>query len=164
LNLQHFVYLQWGWRYAAAYPIHPFNLADMKRITKSLIVLLSTLLFCGAAHALVPMVDRAPIAVPEGTTPEVEAKAIRRALAGRTWQVKAEQPGRIDATILVRNKHTANIEIDYDPAQIAIKYVSSTNLDYQVIDGTPMIHRFYPRWINYLMDDISKNLVRSDMQ
>lgn len=126
---------------------------------------LSLLAFSGAASAGgVPLIDPMPISVPAGVDDRTIVQAIKRALAGRDWQVLGEQLGGIDADINVRNKHNARIRIDYTEREITIRYVSSINLDYSVQSGTPTIHRNYPRWINFLQDDIARNLRVSQIQ
>ncbi|QEI07640.1 hypothetical protein FXN63_18695 [Pigmentiphaga aceris] len=120
---------------------------------------LSLLAFSGAASAAgVPLIDPMPISVPAGADERTIVQAIKRGLAGRDWQVIGEQFGRIDADINVRNKHTARIRIDYNEREIRIRYLSSVNLDYSMHTGSPTIHRNYPRWINFLQDDIARNL------
>ena len=112
----------------------------------------------------VPLSDPMPLAVPAGMSEAAVVQAIKRGLAGRDWQVLAEQPGRIDADINVRNKHNARIRIDYNERDITIRYLSSINLDYSMHTGVPTIHRNYARWINFLQDDIARNLRLGQLQ
>jgi hypothetical protein len=131
----------------------------MTFLNRVFFVFLSLLAFSGAASAAgVPLSDPMPIALPGGVDERAVVQAIKRALAGRDWQVLAEQPGRIDADINVRNKHNARIRIDYNERDITIRYLSSINLDYSTQTGIPTIHRNYPRWINFLQEDIVRNL------
>lgn len=67
------------------------------------------------------------------------------------WSVKEEEPGKLTLTLVVRNKHTAVIAVNYDDKGYSIKYVSSINLDYAKEDGQELIHHNYTRWVNNLM-------------
>jgi hypothetical protein len=137
----------------------------MTIFNRVLLVLLSLLALSGTASAAgVPLVDPMPILVPVGADERTVVQAIKRALVGRDWQVLGEQPGRIDADINVRNKHNARIRIDYNERDVQIRYVSSINLDYSMHTGSPTIHRNYPRWINFLLEDIARNLRAGQLQ
>lgn len=137
----------------------------MTFLNRALFVLLSVLAFAGAASAAgAPLVDPMPIMLPAGIDERAVVLAIKRGLAGRDWQVIGEQPGRIDADINVRNKHNARIRIDYNERDVTIRYVSSINLDYSTQTGVATIHRNYSRWINFLQDDINRNLRVSQVQ
>lgn len=137
----------------------------MTFLNRMFFVLLSLIAFSGAASAAsVPLRDPSPILLPAGVDERAVVQAIKRALAGRDWQVLNDQPGRIDADINVRNKHNARIRIDYNAQDITIRYVSSINLDYSEQTGTPMIHRNYPRWITFLREDIERNLRVGQLQ
>jgi hypothetical protein len=81
--------------------------------------------------------------------------AIKGALEGRGWTIRSEQPGLINAHLLVR-VHTADIAISYDANSYSITYVGSENLDYDAKKSR--IHRNYNRWIANLDMDIKKRL------
>lgn len=105
-----------------------------------------------------PLVDPAPIAVPARTTPEQVVKAIKAALLHREWTVTAENPGAIDATLRLRD-HVARIAVAYDAGQIQIKYVDSSNLKYEMKNGTRYIHTNYLGWIQNVVADLQSNLI-----
>jgi hypothetical protein len=79
--------------------------------------------------------------------------AIVRAGAALGWQMKADAPGRITATLNVR-KHTAVIEIPYSAKSYSINYKSSVNLD----EGGGEIHNNYNGWIKNLAKGINAQL------
>ena len=81
-------------------------------------------------------------------------QAIIRAGAGLGWQMKAEKPGQIAGTLLLRT-HTAVVDIDYSQTNYSIKYRDSTNLDYA--DGK--IHKNYNGWIQNLDKAIKAQLL-----
>lgn len=101
--------------------------------------------------------DPDPIAIPAGKSAEDVSRAIKSALAGRTWVVSSEQPGRINATLNLRS-HVARIAITYDATSIRIAYVSSENLKYKEKNGKRSIHSNYISWIGNLVTDISRQL------
>lgn len=104
------------------------------------------------------LVDPAPIAVPAALDDAKIAQAIKASLIARTWTVMAVKPGHIDATLYIR-KHTATIAIDWTVGgSVAIKYVSSENLDFKEKRGKRYIHENYLSWIDYLVQDITRNL------
>lgn len=82
------------------------------------------------------------------------SRAIVTALMERQWVVQSARPGMIKAAITVRDKHHAEIDIPYTPTSFEMDYRDSRGLDYK--DGR--IHGTYNRWINYLRDDVIKQL------
>lgn len=131
----------------------------MKRLL-ALLVLPIAFLFAATqpAHARSSdLVDPDPIAIPAGTSDADVARAIKSALAGRTWIVSNEAPGQIDATLHLR-AHTARIAITYDTAKITVRYVSSENLNFKEKNGKRTIHSNYVSWVNNLVGDISRQL------
>ena len=79
--------------------------------------------------------------------------AIIRAGAALGWQMKADAPGRITGTLMIR-KHTAVIEIPYSPASYSINYKSSVNLN----EEEGQIHKNYNGWIQNLSRGINAQL------
>lgn len=104
-----------------------------------------------------PLQDPAPVVVPSGLTAEQVTKDIKRALLGRGWTIANEQPGRIDATLHLR-EHVANIRITRDAGQVKFAYVDSENLDYAEKKGVRYIHSNYLGWIGFLINDLSANM------
>jgi len=79
----------------------------------------------------------------------------------RGWTMTPQGFGSIRGTIFVRDKHRVNVDILYDAEKFSIIYVSSNNMNYQLLDGQPRIHPRYMKWIDYLRRDIqerTKNL------
>jgi hypothetical protein len=72
-------------------------------------------------------------------------KAIIRAGAGLGWNMNADKPGHILATLHLRT-HMAQVDINYNKQKYSITYKDSENLDY---DGKN-IHRNYNGWIQNL--------------
>lgn len=77
------------------------------------------------------------------------ADQIRAAGAILGWRIESEGPGLLRGTLLLRT-HQAVVQIPYDTQRFAIRYVSSTNLNFA--DG--MIHRNYNSWVQNLQNTI----------
>jgi len=101
-------------------------------------------------------------------------KAIRNAAGQNDWKLEpGDASGHIIATLLIRNMHTAVVEITYSPDEYSIDYKSSNNLDYkkypdgkpfigpngQLMSGiTEVIHPNYNKWVQQLNDAIYRAL------
>jgi hypothetical protein len=72
-------------------------------------------------------------------------KAIQRAGAALTWQMRQTKPGHILGTLVVRT-HTAVVDVNYSVKSYSIVYKDSTDLKY---DGQN-IHPQYNTWIQNL--------------
>lgn len=77
------------------------------------------------------------------------ADQIRAAGASLGWRTESQSPGLMRGTLDLRS-HQAVVDISYDVQRFMIRYVSSTNLNY---DGTT-IHQNYNSWINNLQNAI----------
>lgn len=77
------------------------------------------------------------------------ADQIRLAGAGLGWQMESHGPGLIRGTLNLRS-HQAIVDIPFDTRRFSIRYVASTNLDY---DGA-VIHRNYNSWVQNLRNAI----------
>lgn len=73
------------------------------------------------------------------------ADQIRRAGASLGWNIESVGPGLMRGTLNLRD-HQAVVDIPFDTQRFAIRYVSSTNLNY---DGTN-IHPNYNSWVERL--------------
>ncbi|MHB8447014.1 MAG: hypothetical protein ACYC7G_12050 [Rudaea sp.] len=128
----------------------------MSRLRIALLLLPFVLLTMAFRQA--PLVNPPPIAITTKMSADNVLKAIKMALVHRGWTITAMKPGEVDSTLNLRD-HTARIVIGYDTAQVQIKYVDSTNLKYEVKNGTPYIHKNYLSWIENLVNDIQGNLM-----
>lgn len=123
-----------------------------------LLLLLLPMLLLTMAFRQSPLVDPAPISVPQGLTLVQVGKAVKGALIGRSWTVTGEHPDGIDAA-LNGNDYQAKIHVGFDTRSIRITYVDSTHLKYKVKkDGTRLIHSNYMNWMRYLSGDIGRDL------
>lgn len=117
------------------------------------------LMASGLAMAGNPIEDLNNVAVPskiDGTvlTFEEVRAAIVRGCKDRGWKPELASDGVIKASILVRNRHYAEVKIPFDSKSYSIQYANSDNLDYDAEDHT--IHRNYNKWVVYLSQSIQK--------
>jgi hypothetical protein len=121
-------------------------------------VLLCTVGGCAVREKPVMQVQAAPINF-NGGEATVENR-IKSALAGRGWEIVAEQPNLIRAQYAKANSevgaHSVTIDIPYDADSYSILYVDSQNMMYDPDAGT--IHRNYNRWVANLQMDIDAPL------
>ena len=92
----------------------------------------------------------------DGSYPAIEEvqRAIIAGCRNRGWTLVLLEQGRIKATISVRSKHFAEIEIAYTAESYSILYKSSDNLDYN--EARQRIHRNYNRWVVMLQRSIQR--------
>ena len=96
------------------------------------------------------------------TVQEARAGIIRGCVAGG-WAPFVDSEGVIHASLNVRDKHFAEVEILVTPTTYSVQYASSKNLDYKTYnhhyrDQRPRIHENYNIWIDRLSDSINKEL------
>jgi hypothetical protein len=112
----------------------------------ALIVLVSLALAAVGCRTPQPLVDPPPIAAAESTA-QTRA-AILRALIESHYTVESEEAGRIVARY-GRSKWNMVVAVDYSN-QVAVRYVSSENLDYATKKGAPVIHPGYNKRVQRL--------------
>lgn len=126
--------------------------------SRLLALLLVPLAFMLMGASAIPLADPAPFPVPSGLKIDQVNKAIKLGIASRTgWTVTKEDPGQIEATLLVR-QHMLKVNIPYSASQVAIKYVDSQNLDYGEKKGVKVIHPKWVGWTRNLQSDIQREL------
>ena len=128
----------------------------------ALMMLLGVAAVAPIAVASEVLVDPQPISVPLGLSENAVAKSIRLGVAQRGWVVSRQDPGYMEATLNIRS-HVAKVGITYDTKSIQIRYIDSTNLDYEVKKGVRRIHGNYLKWINNIVKDISVQLQSAEI-
>ena len=103
------------------------------------------------------LVDPPPISVPAGLSLKDVSKAIRSGIVTRGWVVLKDEKNVIEAVLNIRT-HEVHVSLAYDPKQIKIAYLSSTNLDYDEKNGVRHIHKKYNQWIDNMVQDIQRQL------
>lgn len=108
-----------------------------------------------AARQVVQIVnyENVPIDVPGLSEAQVR-NAIEGAARQREWDVRQIAPGKLLATLVVRGKHTVQVEIAYSPQTYSLTYRDSVNMKFTPGLGAGQIHPFYNRWVGELNQGI----------
>jgi hypothetical protein len=129
------------------------------KILRLLLLALSILsLPAVASRASVPIIEYENIGVTRTSASADQVKqAIEAAARSRGWEIVDQSPGKLVATVHVRGKHSATVEIPYTASKFSVRYRSSTNLNY-VPGGEGLIHPHYNKWVQLLVDGIRGEL------
>jgi hypothetical protein len=112
---------------------------------------------CGGTHPLVLNYDREPVpSKVDGTHYSIEEvqTAVLAACRKKGWSANLAQPGMIEASITIRSRHRAKIEIQFSSTHYTIQYRESSGLDYR----NGRIHSNYNHWIAQLDAAIKNEL------
>lgn len=88
--------------------------------------------------------------------------ALRRALAGRHWVITTATPDSIEAKVNVRD-HSITTRFTWTATEVAITYVASENMDYEVDGDKTYIDRYYYRWLKFIKRDVINFSKRPEM-
>ena len=121
---------------------------------RALILLVSFALAAAGCRTPQPLVDPPPIAAAESSG--LTRAAILRALVESHYTVESEEAGRIIARYS-QSEWIMVVAVDYSN-RVAVRYVSSANLDFRTDDGTPVIHRGYNTRVQRLSNMIGTEI------
>lgn len=130
------------------------------------VVLTSACLASTAAYARSPesIVNHENIAIVTAKGKASTAEQVRQAfvLGGvkRGWRFEDAGANQLTGTLVVRDKHTVVITVNYSPERYSIHYKDSTNMKYGQSDGQAVIHPFYNKWVQNLMQDVNVELAK----
>jgi len=138
----------------------------MKWITAALVMALAMVAAPAALaqRAPVPIIDRPAVSATTGSGKALSPEALGKAIVSggaagkRQWDVVPVGDGRsLRGTYRVR---THMVAVDIVPGQgtFSIKYADSADMKYAVEGGTPVIHPFYNRWVDELIESIRAEL------
>ena len=92
-------------------------------------------------------------------------EAIYRAGRENRWIMRdmlGTGDNRIEATLVVRSKHTVIVDITYTANQYSLFYKNSVNMNYASCDGKRYIHPNYAVWVSRLNQSIQIELSAPD--
>lgn len=125
---------------------------------RAILMLVFAALWLAACATSAPVLDSPrAIDVPGNASMEEVENAILDAMRSRGWAVHERNRGEIIADLNVRT-HFARVGITYNTGAIAIEYMDSRNLEYEVVDGEERIHGNFNSWLTNLSNDIRRNL------
>jgi hypothetical protein len=118
-----------------------------------------------SARYPLPIVNHPDIAVvsSNGSAPSAEKvkQAIMAGAAAKGWKIAQQADGKLQASLLVRNKHTVMVLIDYTPQKYSLMYQDSINMNYATRNGEPVIHPFYNTWVADLKEAIRLEMLKA---
>ncbi|NVJ66728.1 MAG: hypothetical protein HWE16_09570 [Gammaproteobacteria bacterium] len=119
---------------------------------------IATLALITACKSLVPVMDINNHAVVKESSLQNVEKAILAGAATRGWTPRVVKPGHITASINVRSKHQAVVDIFYTAQDYSIKYNQSYGLKYDA--SSREIHPNYNNWMVHLKNSINAELYK----
>jgi len=137
----------------------------MKRFQFAIALMMALVSTVTFGREPVPIVNHENVPVVTGSgkpaTSEQVMDAILAAGAAQQWTMRVEQPGLIYGTqSWNNNKHTIAADIAYSGDKVSIKYKSSINMKYGTKEGVEVIHPFYNRNVQELLNEIRKALIK----
>jgi len=137
----------------------------MKFFKSAVLVFAAILSLNAIARDSVPIVnyDNVAVATNSGKAPNAEQvrQAITAAAASKGWTVAPAGDGKLQATIVVRGKHTVVVDIAYAADKYALTYKDSINMNLIERDGQKLIHPFYNKWVQTLKEAIRLELLKA---
>lgn len=136
------------------------------------------------ARASVPIVNHENIEIPASRSGPSDRQRVQQAIvtAGtkHNWSVRPAGDGEMEASLLVRGKHTVVVSVRYTATQFSLIYKSSINMNFDARDdqsttpltqnrwvtdlqrnGQPVIHPNYNKWVNDLKQAIQLELQKT---
>lgn len=129
-------------------------------------LLLLSLLAAPVAYArsAVPIEDHIDIPIATANGKKASAEQVRQAIiaggARKAWTFADSGAAQLTGTLVVRDKHSVVVTIDYGPSSYSIHYKDSSNMKYANENGIPVIHPFYNKWIDNLILEINVELTK----
>lgn len=112
---------------------------------------------CSTQHPIYNIAQSPIPALRDGSRPSMQDvnKAITEAAIYKRWRVENLDEDTVRASITVRARHHATIDIDYSQTGYSITLVKSEGLDQR----GGRIHRNYNKWVHLLDQQIQSRLL-----
>lgn len=106
-----------------------------------------------------PLIDPPRVVVKNSGGQSLSAEQIRGAIAASAkslgWQINTDTPGTLLLSYNKQNKHYVVVRADYDAEGYQVRYVSSTNLNFETPpESGPLIHPSYNIWVDNLIKHV----------
>ncbi|HRE15800.1 MAG TPA: hypothetical protein PLW86_01870 [Rhodocyclaceae bacterium] len=130
------------------------------KFLKTLCLATALILTISASHAreAVPIVNYDAIAINTATgktLTQADVKAaIIRAGSSQGWVMSDIAQDQLTGTLQVRGKHTVVVTIRFSADKFSVAYKDSIDMKYAVFEGVPLIHPFYNKWVQTLINNI----------
>lgn len=113
------------------------------------------------ARSTVPIVNHDKVTFSTASGKPIKVEQVKHAFitagAKRGWTFTPEGDNKLTGTLVVRT-HTIVTTITYGSDHYSIAYKGSQNMKYDVKDGAPVIHPFYNKWVQTLINDVNVEL------
>ena len=86
--------------------------------------------------------------------------AVERAAKSLEWTLAPAGENKMLATLVVRNKHTIAVNLDWSPEKLSATYASSINMKYGMSSKGPVIHPFYNDWVKTFVEAIQAEIAK----
>ena len=126
------------------------NIFGMSRAIRLSAIFVTVILTAACTTRPVVTYENESLRIPDYVSMKQVELGIKQAAAKRGWMVERLEPGRLEATLKVKNKFILVVYITHTTEKMSIRYKDSVNLKY---DGTN-IHRNANRWISKLKKSI----------
>ena len=128
------------------------NIFGMSRAIRLSAVFVTVILTAACGTRPVVTYENESLQIPDYVSMKQVELGIKQAAVKRGWLVERQGPGRLEATLKVKNKFVLIVYITHTTEKMSIRYKGSVNLKY---DGTN-IHRNANKWIGQLKNTIVK--------
>lgn len=129
----------------------------MKKVIHLLLLTTIGLIFFGCKATTIQNIDNSGTIQKKVTMQQVEM-AIKKGAMRKNWATKKIQEGLLEATVNVRGKHIAVVDIAYNTKGYKIDYKDSQGLKYDAESNT--IHKNYNSWVAHLQRNIDYELAQ----
>lgn len=118
-----------------------------------------------SARTPVPVINHDNVVVATATGKTLAAEQVKQAILAavgvKGWSAVQQADGKLLATLHVRGKHTVVVEITYAADKYSLIYKDSVNMKSGSRDGQTVIHPFYNKWVQELLDAIRLELLKA---
>jgi hypothetical protein len=132
------------------------------KIFRNSVLLVGMLAIASAvqARSAVPIVDHSSVPVTTGSGKAADLETVKRAIinggaaGARKWDIERSADGKtLKGTYRVRT-HTVVVDIVPSPTSYSVKYSDSVNMKFEARNGAPLIHPYYNKWVDELIESI----------
>lgn len=133
----------------------------MKSMLRTVLLLLACA--AGAAEARqIELRDPAPQRIFDASGQPASSENLRQAAIrgaqSRGWRVLAVEGQRVSLEIVVRERHTLQVDVIVSDGEYRVVYRDSENMEYEEEDGERLIHPNFARWVAYLQQSINREV------
>jgi hypothetical protein len=143
------------------------EISNMNKFLKLLGIGLLIISFNTFARSSIPIVDHTDVQLNSANGKPLTLEQVKKALtlagAEHAWTFEAGgDKNSLVGTLVVRNKHTAVVDIKIGASTVSVTYKNSANLNFKEENGQKLIHPGYNKWIQNFVSNIQKETSKMD--